>query len=170
MRRQGSQIAVSYHDSPIVGEYRGDVAGTRAFNHGPAPGDRAPDGMLDDPQGGTSLTLFELMRGPTHDAVFFAGLKPAPSDDERRNQVLAQLLDSFGGDARPIMIVAADNPLPDTWDGILVIDEEGHLHRRYGAERACLYLVRPDGYVGFRSLPPDAEAVQDYAARLTATD
>ena len=170
MRNQASQLGVGYRDSPIVGEYRAEVPGGRAFNRGPGPGERAPDGALDDPQGGTGLTLFELMRGPAHDALFFAGLAPTPGDEDRRSASLEAILAAFGGDARPILIVAPDNPLPETWHGILVIDADGSLHRRYGAERACLYLVRPDGYIGFRSQPPDGGAVADYARRLSAAD
>jgi hypothetical protein len=168
MRNQASQLGIGYRDSPIVGEYRADAPGGRAFNHGPAPGERAPDGMLDDPQGGTSLSLFELMRGPTHDALFFAGLDVTAGDSARRDAARDALLAAFGDDARAILIVAEGNDLPDTWDGIVVIDEGSHLHRRYGAQSACLYLVRPDGYVGFRTLPPDGEAVADYARHILA--
>ncbi len=38
----------------------------------------------------------------------------------------------------------------------------GELHHRYGARSACLYVVRPDGYIGFRSQPPDPEALKSY--------
>ena len=37
---------------------------------------------------------------------------------------------------------------------------------RYGARAGCLYLVRPDGYVGFRAQPVDPEALLAYLDRL----
>lgn len=30
---------------------------------------------------------------------------------------------------------------------------------------ACLYVIRPHGYIGFRSQPPDAEALMSYFGR-----
>ena len=48
----------------------------------------------------------------------------------------------------------------------MLLDGEQSLHHRYGADTACLYLVRPDGYVGFRSLPPQLERLQGYLDEL----
>ena len=47
-----------------------------------------------------------------------------------------------------------------------LIDPDGELHRRYGASREGLYLMRPDGYVGFRSQPADVSALRAYLDRL----
>jgi 2-polyprenyl-6-methoxyphenol hydroxylase-like FAD-dependent oxidoreductase len=168
MRTEASQLGVGYRDSAIVGEFRGPGPGARAFNHGPAPGERAPDGMLKDPQDGAELTLFELTRGPTHDLLFFAGIEPGDGDEAQRGAVVRAVLAAIGGDARAILISAGTVDPHGIWDGIRVSDADGDLHRRYGAEHACLYVVRPDGYVGFRSLPPDADAVMDYFRRITA--
>ncbi|MFO0548304.1 MAG: hypothetical protein U0271_07960 [Polyangiaceae bacterium] len=35
-----------------------------------------------------------------------------------------------------------------------MFDPGGALGRRYGARSACVYLVRPDLYIGFRAQPP----------------
>src|SRR5262249_1402191 len=43
---------------------------------------------------------------------------------------------------------------------------EGELHHRFGARNACLYVVRPDGYIGFRSQPPDPEALKSYLTQI----
>ena len=45
---------------------------------------------------------------------------------------------------------------------MLAIPPRGELHHRYGARSACLCEVRPDGYIGFRSQPPDLEALKSY--------
>ena len=50
--------------------------------------------------------------------------------------------------------------------GEILLDPRGELHHRYGARSACLYVVRPDGYIGFRSQPPDAEALDSYFTRI----
>ena len=37
---------------------------------------------------------------------------------------------------------------------------------RYGAASECLYLIRPDGYIAFRSYPADAASLNDYLKKL----
>ena len=44
----------------------------------------------------------------------------------------------------------------------LTLDPEAQLHHLYGARNACLYLLRPDGYVGFRSQPAEFASLQEY--------
>lgn len=52
-------------------------------------------------------------------------------------------------------------------DALSVGDPDGSAHRRYGAERASAFVVRPDGYVAYRSHPATADALLvDLAARL----
>jgi SAM-dependent methyltransferase len=50
--------------------------------------------------------------------------------------------------------------------GEILLDPKGELHHRYGARDACLYVVRPDGYIGFRSQPPDLEALKSYYTQI----
>jgi hypothetical protein len=50
--------------------------------------------------------------------------------------------------------------------GTLILDPEQSLHYRYGAETECLYLIRPDGYVGHRSQPATASALHKYLRRI----
>ena len=48
----------------------------------------------------------------------------------------------------------------------VLLDPKGALHRRYGAGSECLYLVRPDGYVGFRSQPASWKALEEHLSTL----
>lgn len=41
----------------------------------------------------------------------------------------------------------------------VIRDSGDAMHRAYGAGARCLYLIRPDYYVGFRALPPDASSL-----------
>ena len=40
------------------------------------------------------------------------------------------------------------------------VDVKGAAHQRYGAEPGAIYLVRPDGHIGFRGAETDTEALR----------
>jgi len=49
---------------------------------------------------------------------------------------------------------------------LVVRDSEGAAHRCFGARGQCLYLIRPDGHIGWRSLPADWGRLSDHLASL----
>jgi len=65
-----------------------------------------------------------------------------------------------------IVVSAHDQPEQLDWDGSILLDPEHQLHRRYGADAASLYFVRPDGYIGFRSQPAREEPLLEYLGKL----
>ncbi|MBV9849494.1 MAG: hypothetical protein JO250_07385 [Armatimonadetes bacterium] len=50
-------------------------------------------------------------------------------------------------------------------DGHLALGPDHALHDRYAAQSPCLYLIRPDGYIGYRARPPDGDALLQYLAQ-----
>jgi NADPH-dependent dioxygenase len=48
----------------------------------------------------------------------------------------------------------------------LLGDPTGALHERLGADRPSLCLVRPDGHLGLRAVPPSAEALGAHLQRI----
>ncbi len=54
-----------------------------------------------------------------------------------------------------IVILSGEPPKTLEWTGSILLDPEGSLDDRYGAGSECLYLIRPDGYVGYRAQPAD---------------
>jgi len=52
------------------------------------------------------------------------------------------------------------------WPGQVLLDADGPVHERYGARSECLYLVRPDGYVGYRCQPADPDQLIAYLERI----
>ncbi|MDO8433009.1 MAG: FAD-dependent monooxygenase [Candidatus Binatus sp.] len=160
-----SETAVNYRRSPIVSEHRSGLvesiqragaSGVGAwydFAHGPAPGDRAPDveyAMIDS---GEVRRLNEVMRGPNFNLLLFSGI-----EDDRDLSDLFAIADSvkgrFGTHVSAHLIDASD--APQSHPHVTLIRDLSHLiHRAYGAGSRCIYLIRPDGYVGFRAQPPD---------------
>lgn len=62
-------------------------------------------------------------------------------------------------------VVEPDEPSTRWPTGITAIgDPEGALSARYGVDSPCLYLIRPDGYVAYRSRRLDG--LPDYLDRI----
>jgi 2-polyprenyl-6-methoxyphenol hydroxylase-like FAD-dependent oxidoreductase len=174
---QGAQLSWNYRGSPLVAEDRGSVLATHVFpdrtteraslrdwldfSAAPAPGDRAPDVA----SGGTRL--FELLRGTHHSLVLFDGRAPTASGYEHLAQVATSLGERHGADLQTHIVVFGDS-VPASLDRYpnVVLDAEGSLHARYGAGAECAYLIRPDGYVGYRSMPADDDGLRQYLSRV----
>lgn len=52
------------------------------------------------------------------------------------------------------------------WSGGAIFDPGHKLHAEYHAAGAGIYLIRPDGYIGYRSFPPQATRLADFLGRL----
>lgn len=177
-----SMLEIGYPDSPIVAQDRpplhrahlltsADVESPSLrdwvdFGHGPAPGERAPD-VLVAPEQPDSPRLYDLLRGPTHTLLLFDGAAPTPEGYANLAAVARRTRERFDGLVTPVVVVPrAERPAALEWDGALVLDAEGAVHQRYGARSECLYLVRPDGHVGYRGQPADGEKLFDYLATI----
>ena len=120
-----SGLAVNYRGSPIVEDQAIGAPGPHA-------GDRAPDATLDD-QHGVVKRLYQLFAQDRY----------------------VLLLIGAGADSRPEMPELGQRPIairhiaaPGVPGGDL-FDRTGETAARYGSA-AMAYLIRPDGYVGFR--------------------
>ena len=59
-------------------------------------------------------------------------------------------------------------PAPALQGLALVADVRKALHDRYGARSECLYVVRPDGHVAYRSQPADGDRLAEYLDTIFA--
>jgi 2-polyprenyl-6-methoxyphenol hydroxylase-like FAD-dependent oxidoreductase len=166
-----SELGVEYHQSPIVSEDRagGSLSGMADafdFRSGPHPGDRVPDVLLEPPPDTEGpLRLFELLQGTKHVLLLFegahgveqAGPFEAVLDLARKHLAHIEAFLVVRGDVAPPWIA---------WEGPTLRDHRGELHHRFGARGPCLYLIRPDGYLGYRAIPPDAGKLAKYLGRI----
>ena len=128
-----SGLAVDYRHSPIVEDHADGRAG-------PAAGDRAPDASLVRADGGTSLRLYDLFAEHRHNLLLCGNIPEA----------LSSRLPHY-----PEHYVAVHRiGVPGT-AGAELTDRDGDFAARYGSSPA-VYLIRPDGYVGFRCGGNDA--------------
>ncbi|MDR3618288.1 MAG: FAD-dependent monooxygenase [Paludisphaera borealis] len=180
-----SELAVGYRDSPIVAK---DAPGwfmalrqgggtafkaERAFRRGPRAGDRMPDPPIgtSDPATGRERRLsdvvFEGGLGGGHVLLVFQGTEPESGALEVEFLAEEFVSPRRAGRIRPILVEPKlpVEPSP-AWKGQRLADPTNALHRRFGAVGACLYLIRPDGYIGYRGQPLDAFAFREYLKRI----
>jgi hypothetical protein len=176
--RTMSEMAVNYRNSPIVAEDRasllqslvrgrlGTVGEALDFGAAPAAGDRAPDVILSATTEGAFKRLFDLLRGTKHTLLLFAGA--VPTDGYRRLETIAERVRDRYGQWIAVYVVVPNATAPSELQGKegVLLDADGVLHRRYGAGAECLYLIRPDGYVGYRAQPADVDKLLAYLGRI----
>ena len=157
-----AELDVGYRASPIV-----DESWTFGFvPGGPRAGERAPDGLLRDAERGDDRRLFDVLRGTRHRVLLFGGRRPSRVGNEKLEAVAARVEEKLA-DRISIHAVAIEGAPRFSRTASSWIDPQGAVHRRYGAWGPSIYLVRPDGYVGFRGRPPKAAGVLAYFDRLS---
>jgi len=175
-----SELEINYKRSPIVSEHRRSLVKVSTFGSGeadmptlgqwlefgsgPKPGERAPDAVLTSPTKREPIRLYDLLVGTQHDLLVLTG-------DDAEGDVFKELIE-FGNKAASafskvlkVHMIAPTENAPaamEKWTGDLYLDPEFSLHHKYGAGSECAYLIRPDGYIGFRCQPVDFAALKSY--------
>jgi 2-polyprenyl-6-methoxyphenol hydroxylase-like FAD-dependent oxidoreductase/heme-degrading monooxygenase HmoA len=160
------QMTMNYAGSPLAGEV---VNGEGGFSGGPEPGHRAPDvhGLLRLGVG-HPLRLFDLTRGTSSTLLLYVDA----SVDEETVLGLEKMADAVreqgAGMVNAYLLASPDAALPALLDLPMLRDTQGGFRAAYRVSTAAAYLIRPDGHVGFRALPPALPAIQEYLSRIFA--
>ena len=140
-----AEMKVCYPESALSEDHGG--------SSGPAAGDRAPDAVVVRMPERETSTLFRVMHGTRWTLLLFAGLTPTTEELEKLERMSASLSFLYGARLGIDLILCGVPPVPvhENWAARILMDTEQYAHAKYGAENAtCLYLIRPDGYIGFR--------------------
>ncbi|WP_203184654.1 FAD-dependent monooxygenase [Streptomyces pratensis] len=154
-----AQLLIGYRGSPVVGP-------DGSAHDGPAPGDRAPDcGGLVYALGTFPVRLFTLLREREHTLLLYAD---HAEQLEPFDEVAAAAARAAHGllNACAVLGPKLDPPalrLPTVHDSL---DE---FRRAYGARGGEAVLVRPDGYLGLRTVPADGPELPAHLERLFGT-
>jgi hypothetical protein len=140
-----SQTGIRYRDSALTTEAHGAA---RLSRHAPRAGDRAPDAVL-----GYERRISDLLRGPQHTLLLFGGRSTALI--ERFSELAREVGARYGDLVKPV-VLRLPNAQPPRGD----VDDHGAAHERYGADPGAIYLVRPDGHIGFRGAETDTEVLR----------
>jgi 2-polyprenyl-6-methoxyphenol hydroxylase-like FAD-dependent oxidoreductase len=152
-----ARVESRYPDSPIV------AGETPQF--GPAPGQRVPDaGPLVEPTG-NRVRLHDLLGDDRHVVLVLSGRRdeasvpPAVAALGRRDDLFAV--------HHVVAGVAPPSPATVGQTGRRLADPALRVHGRLGAAQDTLFVIRPDGHVGYRAALADADP-GEYLARVFA--
>ncbi len=177
-----SMLDIDYADSPLslqdelvqpsLSVYGEDTLGLGsglAFAEGPGPGQRAIDWEVVDVGGRGLQRLFTLLDGVRHSLLVFCGAHETTESYERVVATATAIRDRCPERVTVFLVQMSPQPhaaMLRPWDGPLLFDRGGALHRRYGAQRDALYLIRPDGHIGYRCQPVSLISLDSYLQRI----
>lgn len=167
MRELISEIDVNYRESTIVKE-------SHAFLEkfaGPRAGDRALNVNLQNVNGKSSepTEIYNMLRETKHQLLLFTSNKFDAQALAKLEKIAKWVKQGFD------MLIAAHLIVPQdkysdqinwTASPSILIDNGSTCHKIYGADSSCLYLIRPDGYVAYRAMPPDDVDFSGYLAQV----
>ncbi|MBR8839561.1 MAG: FAD-dependent monooxygenase [Stigonema ocellatum SAG 48.90 = DSM 106950] len=153
------EIEIGYKDSPLASDFGG--------SSGPAAGERAPDAVAVRLSDKETIRLFEVFQG-THWTLLLLSGKQINSKSYNQLVEIAQIINSKYGKHITTHLVVTDTPPPANlnWDGSILVDRHHYLHNKYGVTSACIYLVRPDWYIGFRGHSSDSDNLLAYLGSI----
>ncbi|MDQ2723339.1 MAG: FAD-dependent monooxygenase [Actinomycetota bacterium] len=155
-----AQLLVGYPDSPL--SYQHDSE--NGLSMGPVAGQRAPDasGLTQDSVG-YPMRVHELLRHTGHTLLLWAGDASAVTAQLQLASVLTNQLDPH---LRCYLIAAPGVEGLDA-SGCVFRDTADRFAISYGIGdvAAGVYLVRPDGYLAFRSSRPAVDVLLDHLRR-----
>jgi 2-polyprenyl-6-methoxyphenol hydroxylase-like FAD-dependent oxidoreductase len=178
-----AELDIHYRHSSLSQEYYGSLLDTKLlpdkgnekpsildrfdFQKAPHAGDRAPQGFCLQYPSRSQTSLFQQFQGIGFTLLLFAGRSLTSEGYTHLVNLGHNIQSLFGEKVRSHMIVAGnDKPAALDWNGSVLLDTKGELHQIYGARAESAYLIRPDGYIGFRSQPSQKEPILHYLNEL----
>ncbi|OCH99026.1 hypothetical protein A8135_09785 [Legionella jamestowniensis] len=175
-----SQTKIRMTKSPIVDEFIGlpihwsstqhlsenssCLLAWAEFGKGPRAGERAPNMYAaTTSQQGTTQWLFEKRLAGKHGLFIFL-TSNNPSEDLKKtvHELLENIKMQYGSWINSYLVVDKESTIENTGLAEIIVDKDNKIHERYGAAGECLYLIRPDQFVGFRSIPLRWDKLQSY--------
>ncbi|OGQ34233.1 MAG: hypothetical protein A3F16_07815 [Deltaproteobacteria bacterium RIFCSPHIGHO2_12_FULL_43_9] len=164
-----SQLKHSYRESYVSYNYQIPfIKGWYSFRSAPIGGDRMPDtGSLRLKNDEKIYYLNSILKEPTHHLLIFLGQNFIDEIPEEYYQLVSNLKYYYGTLIIPHLVVPFGQfPFPHSWKRSVIYDPEQRMHIKFGASTPCLYLIRPDKHISFRSHPVDEEALFRYLDQI----
>jgi 2-polyprenyl-6-methoxyphenol hydroxylase-like FAD-dependent oxidoreductase len=141
-----AETAIAYRHSPLVAGQQGALTALHA-------GDRALDAPIQSAETTEPERLFELLHDTHHVLLIFTDGQPSSAESIQALQM------NLERDFKQIVVSYQINSTASA------TDPNAALRHRYGITSTGLILIRPDGYIGFRSSSLDVKTLLDYLAQ-----
>jgi len=115
--------------------------------------------------GGRYTRLFELFRGTKFTLLVFSGSNISSECNQNLARIGKIIQSKYGQYITVYLVLAFETPQV-SFECSTLLDYKKSLHHKYKARSNCLYLVRPDGYVGFKSQLINTEYLQEYLSKI----
>ena len=157
------QMTMNYAGSPLVGEHLEVPAG------GPEPGHRAPD-ALGLVRFGVAhpIRLFDVVGGTRTSVVLYADDSVSPAVLAELDQTAGRLRSVAPGLVDVHLVLSPDVAVPPSLQLPYHVDADRQFRKEYDVSGSAAYVVRPDGHVGFRSLPLSLPALREHLGVVLA--
>jgi len=160
-----TQLEFHYKDSPIVDERwfeSREVEGYVPHGNDLKAGERIKDYSLSSTCGKESTELFKLLKGYEHELLIFTGSEPEDMEIQELSKIV-EAVKEYGSLIETHLLIGTEE-VPDGLPQVLStwIDNHHSMHKDFGAAKASLYLIRPDGYIAFRNQPASASDLIEY--------
>jgi len=164
MVHHSEELDLDYRRSPICKDWIAEMEGAQAAAGKLHAGAEARDvhPLIVD---GARQSLFELLRGTHHTLIVMPQVHTQanglPSSLKAR---LEEVVNAFGDQVRVLLALPEETGAEADLAAPVkcLYDPDGALHRRYGATEGRIYLIRPDGYIGFRGESSDFEVLMNH--------
>jgi FAD binding domain len=179
MGRGVAMLDIEYKDSPsvaedllsnsmldrVLGRFKYMFNDRRPdFRQGPSAGMRAPNVLMPSDGATHPASLFDFYRGTHYTLMIFAGVTRSPAVDTLL-EIGAAIQTRYQASIQPY-VVAVESPLNVHGNKHIIVDAEQSIHRSYVAWQPCLYLIRPDKHIGYRSETIDVKRLTTYLDRI----
>ncbi|MDX1805146.1 MAG: FAD-dependent monooxygenase [Alcanivorax sp.] len=169
--RRASQLDINYRNSPLVS--CGPEAAIGRRHHGPLPGDRVPDAALRSLRTGHEHRLHELLNRPVHHLVLQMKAQPEHAEQMALFALSERIPEEYHNLVHLTVVVAREGnqEVSLVREGTTRVwqDHEGEFATAFG-DQSRLWLIRPDGYLGYRAPATDADHLLEYLERLFVRD
>jgi hypothetical protein len=161
---RGSELDINYRGSSLAQDH------PRILSCEPRSGDRAPDAPLHDAAANGPTSVLRQLRTTRFTLLLFEGTNHTAAGYQPLRDIARHVEASLGDEVQTRLIMT-DGAQPGGPDGGrggsgVLLDPGQQAHRIYHAGDASLYLIRPDGYVGFHSHLTEEEPVRRYLGTI----
>lgn len=161
-----SGLNLSYPTSHIITEDWSTTTrqGANPADSGLLPGTRVPDIQFNQAE---KQGLFTLLQGTEHVGLLLTGLEPDNQDMNTIVETIEYIQHHHSQWIRLFLVTPSTEVQRELRHlGSVVLDEQHVLHRRLGAQTTTFYLLRPDGYVGYRNQPAKVDYIDHYVRNV----